>query len=73
MAVVAPSGTPTEIVQRMNGELDDVLKQAEIVQRLQKIGFYTTGAGTTRETGGFIRAQYRAWGNVIREIGVQPE
>jgi tripartite-type tricarboxylate transporter receptor subunit TctC len=73
MAVMAPSGTPAEIVQRMNRELDDVLKQAEIVQRLRKIGFYATGAGTTQETGDFIRAQYQAWGNVIREIGVQPE
>ncbi len=38
MAVVAPSGTQAKIVQRMNRELDDVLKQPEIVQRLPKIG-----------------------------------
>jgi len=73
MAVVAPSGTPVAIVQRMNRELDNVLKQPEIMQRLREIGFYTTGAGTTQETGDFIRAQYDAWGNVIREIGIQPE
>jgi tripartite-type tricarboxylate transporter receptor subunit TctC len=44
----SPNGTRAEIVQRMNRELDDVLKQAEIVQRLQEIGFYATGAGTTQ-------------------------
>jgi len=73
MAVVAPSGTPADILQRINRELDFVLKQPDIVQRLREIGFYTTGAGTTEETGDFIRAQFEAWGHVVKEIGIQPE
>jgi tripartite-type tricarboxylate transporter receptor subunit TctC len=73
MAVVAPTGTPADILQRMNRELDLVLKQPEIAQRLREIGFYTTGAGTINETGSFIRAQFEAWGRVVREIGIQPE
>ena len=73
MAVVAPSGVPAGILQRMNHELDVVLKQPEIVQRLREIGFYTTGAGTTEQTADFIRAQFNAWGNVVKEIGIQPE
>ena len=73
MAVVAPSGVPSNILQRMNREMDSILKQPEIVQRLREIGFYTTGAGTTDETGDFIRAQFDAWGHVVKEIGIQPE
>jgi hypothetical protein len=59
-----------EILQRMNREMD---KQPEIVQRLREIGFYMSGAGTTQQTGDFIRAQFDAWGNVVRKIGIQPE
>ena len=73
MAVVAPSGTPADILQRMNREMDAVLKEPDVVQRLREIGFYTTGAGTIDETGGFIRAQSEAWGHVVQEIGIQPE
>jgi tripartite-type tricarboxylate transporter receptor subunit TctC len=73
MAVVAPSGTPADILQRMNREMDTVLKQPDVVQRLREIGFYTTGAGTTDETRDFIRAQFEAWGHVVKEIGIQPE
>ncbi len=73
MALVAPSGTSAAILQRMNHELDNALKQPEIMQRLREIGFYTVGAGTTQETGEFIHAQYESWGNVVREIGIQPE
>ena len=73
MAVVAPSGTPADILQRMNREMDAVLKEPDVVQRLREIGFYTTGAGTIDETGGFIRAQSEAWRHVVQEIGIQPE
>jgi hypothetical protein len=50
-----------------------LLAQPEIVQRLREIGFYTTGAGTSEETGEFIRAQFEAWGHVVKAIGIQPE
>ncbi len=73
MAVVAPGGTPAEILRRMNREMNNVLKQPEIMQRLREIGFYTAGAGTTQETSEFIHAQFEAWGKVVREIGIQPE
>jgi tripartite-type tricarboxylate transporter receptor subunit TctC len=73
MAVVGPTGTPAEAVQRMNRALDNVLREPDIVQRLKEIGFYTTGAGTLDETAGYIRTQYEAWGKVVKEIGIQPE
>jgi len=43
-AVVAPAGTPREIVQRMNREMDGILKDAETAQRLRTLGFFTEGA-----------------------------
>ena len=73
MAVVAPKGTSADILKRMNRELDAVLKEQEIVERLREIGFYTSGAGTIEETSDFIRTQFDAWGHVVREIGIQPE
>ena len=73
MAVIAPSKTPADILQRMNRAMDSVLKQPDIVQRLRAIGFYTTGAGTNEQTADFIRAQFASWGQVVKEIGIKPE
>jgi len=73
MAVVAPTGTPAEIVTRLNREMDAVLKDPAIVTRLREIGFYTEGAGTLEDTGAFIRTQYEAWGKLVKEIGLQPD
>jgi tripartite-type tricarboxylate transporter receptor subunit TctC len=73
MAVVAPSKTPAGILQRMNREMDNVLRQSDIAQRLREMGFYTTGAGGLDETREFVLAQFQSWGKVVKEIGIQPE
>ena len=73
MAVAAPTGTPPEILARMNQELAQVLADPAIIQRLREIGFYTHGAGSLPEGAAYVQAQYKAWGEVIREIGVTPD
>jgi len=73
MALVAPTGTPPEAVQRINREMQTIMRDPAIVKRLRDIGFFTEGAGTPKSTGQFIRAQYEGWGKVVNEIGLQPE
>jgi hypothetical protein len=45
-AVVAPAGTPADIVGRLNREIGEYLKGLEIQQRLISFGLATEGAGT---------------------------
>jgi tripartite-type tricarboxylate transporter receptor subunit TctC len=73
MVVVAPANTPADIVERMNREMDAVLKDPDVARRLSDIGFFTNGAGTLAETAAYLREQYENWGNVVRQIGIQPE
>jgi tripartite-type tricarboxylate transporter receptor subunit TctC len=72
-AVVAPAGTPADVIQRMNREIDAALKDGEIGKRLRDVGMYTEGAGTPETTAAYIRAQLDTWGQIVREIGLQPE
>ena len=73
-AFVAPAGTPREVIARTNRELDRILRDAEVAQRLRGFGFYTEGgAGTPESTGEFIRAELERWGQIVRQIGIQPE
>jgi tripartite-type tricarboxylate transporter receptor subunit TctC len=73
MVLVAPTGTPSDVVRRVNRELQAIMGDPEMVKRLRDIGFFTEGAGTPETTGQFIRAQYEAWGKAVHEIGLQPE
>ena len=71
--VVAPAGTPPDIVTRMNRELDKVLNNSEVANQLAGLGFFTEGAGTPEETRDYIRSQYETWGKVTHDIGLKPE
>ena len=71
--LVAPTGTPAAIVQRVNQEMDKVLKDPEVDGRLQKLGFYTEGADTPEATGAYVRGQFETWAKIVKDIGLQPE
>ena len=71
--IVAPAGTPGEIVQRVNREMDKILKDPETAKRLAGLGFFTEGAETPEVVAGFIRADTAKWGRIVKEIGIQPE
>jgi tripartite-type tricarboxylate transporter receptor subunit TctC len=72
-AMVAPAGTPADIVRRMNREIGLVLADPEIAGRLREIGFYTDGAEPPEAAAEFIRRELESWGRLVREIGLQPE
>ncbi len=71
--LVAPAGTPDDIIRKVNVALDGVLKDPEVMERMQKVGFYSDGAGTPQSTADYIRDQYAAWGRVVKEIGLEKE
>jgi tripartite-type tricarboxylate transporter receptor subunit TctC len=71
--VVAPTGTPNEIVLRVNREMDRILKDPETVQRLRGLGFFTEGAETPEAVAEAIRADSAKWGGIVKEIGIRPE
>jgi len=55
--VMAPAGMPREAVLRMNREVGEFLKGADINERLARFGLATSGAGTPETTTDCIRAE----------------
>jgi len=72
-ALVAPTGTPRDIVQHVNRNMDQVLKDPEIVKRLADLGPITEGAGTPEALGQFLGAERARWAKLVRDVGIQPE
>jgi tripartite-type tricarboxylate transporter receptor subunit TctC len=71
--VVAPAGTPPDIVARVNREIGEFLKSPEIQQRLISFGLATNGAGTPESTAGLIREMQTHWRALARELDIQPQ
>jgi len=70
--VCAPKGTPPDIVDTLNREIDAGLADADFKSKLAKLG----GApmpGTPADWGKFIAAETDKWGKVVREAGVKAE
>ena len=72
-ALFAPIGTPASIVQRLNREMDKVLADPEMAQKLYDFGLVNEGAGTPESLAEFLRAERGRWGKLVKDIGLQPE
>lgn len=70
--LVVPAGTPRDAIERLNGEVNKVLKDPQIAPRLAAARIFPIG-GTPQEFGALMREGHAAWGKVIRETGVKGE
>jgi len=72
-AIVAPAGTSTAIVVRMNREIAEFLDGLDIRERLLAFGLATGGAGTPESTGAYIRREQAQWREFAKELGVEAQ
>jgi tripartite-type tricarboxylate transporter receptor subunit TctC len=70
--VCAPVKTPTEIVARLNHEIDTLLAEPKVKARLAELGGLVD-AGTPADFGKFIAAETEKWGKVVRQAGVKAD
>ena len=73
LLIVAPTGTPGDIVALLNREIGRFLQNREIQQRLLALGLATTGIETPETTAEFIRQQQAQWRSLAQELDLQPE
>ena len=69
--LLAPAGTPPDIVAKLNAEVVAILKQPETHERLSKEGADPVG-NTPAEFGKFIQSEIEKWRKVIKTAGIQP-
>jgi tripartite-type tricarboxylate transporter receptor subunit TctC len=70
--IVAPAGTPKEIVARLNMEINNALKSPDVVDRLEKIGAQIFG-GSAEEMETLIKVEYERWGKLVKARGIKAE
>ena len=66
--VVAPAGTPDEIVRKLNDTLNEGLKTPEAQALIQRIGV-VSHPGTSQEFAAFIASKRQLWGAAAKAIG----
>jgi len=69
-AVVAPAGTPRDIVLQLNAEVKRVLALPDVVQRFGDLGMSVNG-GTPAELDAYIKAEIAKWAKVIKDADIR--
>ena len=67
--VVAPAGTPKDIVVKLNAEMVRIANLPDIKQRLIEMGSPPV-AGTPDQFGALIRSEIPKWGKVVKQANV---
>jgi tripartite-type tricarboxylate transporter receptor subunit TctC len=67
--IVAPAGTPREVIDRLHAEIAKVLALREVRERLESVGMVPAGAGPD-EFQAHIRSELQKWAKVVREAGI---
>ena len=68
--LLAPAGTPKDVVARLNAEFNKALKQPELAKRLSDEGADPAG-GTPEQFAALIKDEIPRWGKVVKDSGAK--
>jgi tripartite-type tricarboxylate transporter receptor subunit TctC len=71
-AVLAPAGTPRDIIARLNSEVLKALGDGEVRRKLEELGFATRGS-SAEELRSMTRDQLAKYARVIKQMGIANE
>jgi tripartite-type tricarboxylate transporter receptor subunit TctC len=68
VGMLAPAGTPPEIINKLNSEITKLLRVPEVQQLLASSGVDPTPT-TPEEFGAYLKSEFDKWGKVVRDSG----
>ena len=70
--LVAPAGTPPEIVAKLNGALRKVIDSPDVQAKFKNVGFEGFSS-TPQELGDYMKAEIVDWGKMVKDAGIKPD
>jgi len=71
-AIVAPPKTAAQIINKINADVNEALRDPEIRKRLEGLSAEVVG-GTPQATAAYMRGEVERWHNIIKSAGVKLE
>jgi len=72
-ALVAPTGTPKPVIERMNREFNAATADKEVAAKITAAGPLPESGMSVDQVGAFLKNEHQRWAQITKEIGVLPE
>ena len=69
VAFFAPAKTPDAVVAKLNAEINQIMKDPEVLQRLKTIGFDPISKPPA-ETAAYFKSEVASWSKMVNAIGI---
>jgi tripartite-type tricarboxylate transporter receptor subunit TctC len=70
VGVLAPAGTPRDVVAKLNGEVGRLLRSPDVQASFAAAGVEATPT-TPEAFGAYIRSEFEKWRRVVQESGAR--
>ncbi|HTE14596.1 MAG TPA: tripartite tricarboxylate transporter substrate binding protein [Burkholderiales bacterium] len=70
IGIAAPARTPAVVLDKLNAELQRILNEADVKERLNTLAFTPVG-GTRKEFGDYIKTEIAKWGKAVKDSGAR--
>jgi len=71
--IFGPAGLPRDVVDRISAEVNAVLAEKEVQDKLAAAGFEVWPTKSPDEFARYVNDQLQLWGSMIRAAGIKPE
>jgi len=72
VALFVPAGTPVPVLTKLNADINAVIAEKPILERLDQLGMLPVGGSLDKgET--YVRSEIKKWGEVVRSLGMRTE
>jgi tripartite-type tricarboxylate transporter receptor subunit TctC len=71
-AISAPTGTPADIIAKLNSEIVRIVRQPDLRERLAAEGSMVVG-DSSEEFTAFVKSEITRWGRVVKQSGIRAE
>ena len=71
--IFGPAGMPKAIAERINGELQLILKDKAVQEQLAQVGFEVWPTATPDEFALYVKEQLAKWGQLVKQAGIEAQ
>ena len=70
--LVAPAGTPPDVVAKLNKTLRPIIESPEVQKKFKNVGFEGFSS-TPEELGNYIKEQLGEWKKMVKDANIQAD